>query len=120
MEDGKFYYWRCHGNRAGCGSIGLREDLLKPFIAEVIGMDEFHDAVFGEIVEYIEVNGTLLYFHFSDGSIICRDWEKRRVVPGKKTREVINGSFTPELRKQLSERMKQTWKEKREACSKEK
>ncbi len=120
MEDGKFYYWRCHGNRAGCGSIGLREDLLKPFIAEVIGMDEFHDAVFGEIVEYIEVNGTLLYFHFSDGSIICRDWEKRRVVPGKKTREVINGSFTPELRKQLSERMKQTRKEKREACSKEK
>ena len=39
LEGGKAHYWRCTEKQDGCNAIGFREDLLKPFIANVLGLD---------------------------------------------------------------------------------
>lgn len=55
----------------------LREDVLKPIIAEVLKTDKYDEAVFSEKIEHIEVEGATLHFHSRDGKIISRQWENQ-------------------------------------------
>ena len=54
MKSGKAFYWRC-SERNGCGTVGLREDVLKPFIAETLGIPQFDDAEFERQIDHIDV-----------------------------------------------------------------
>jgi DNA invertase Pin-like site-specific DNA recombinase len=126
-ESGKAYYWRC-SERDGCETVGLREDILKPFIADVLGIAEFEDNIIDARIDYIDViSATEMLFHFKDGSEVSKAWEqpKRTGRPWTdeqraKFKESIKGAYTPERRQQMSEHMKQLRKERGNAWRKEK
>lgn len=74
---GAYHYWRCP-KRDGCTLFSLREDFLKPFIAEVMGTAEFDEEAFKERMDYIAVlPSRRLEFHFKDGRITSRIWERK-------------------------------------------
>lgn len=126
-ESGKAYYWRC-AERNGCGTVGLREDVLKPFIAETLGIAEFDDGKFDRQIDHIDVlSDAEMVFHFKDGRTVSRAWEqpKRTGRPWTdeqraKFRESIKGRYTPEIRQQMSEHMKQLRKERGKEWRREK
>ena len=126
-ESGKAYYWRC-AERDGCGTVGLREDVLKPFIAETLSIAEFDDGEFDRQIDHIDVlSAAEMVFLFKDGRTVNRTWEqpKRTGRPWTdeqraKFKESIKGRYTPEIRQQMSEHMKQLRKERGKAWCKEK
>ena len=125
-ESGKAFYWRC-AERDGCGTVGLREDVLKPFISETLGIAEFDDGEFEKQIDYIDVlSATEMVFHFKDGRTVSRKWEQPKRVgrpwtdeQRAKFKESIKGRYTPEVRQQMSEHMKQLRKERGKAWRKE-
>jgi site-specific DNA recombinase len=126
-ESGKAFYWRC-AERNGCGTVGLREDVLKPFIAETLGIPEFDDAEFEKRIDHIDVlSASEMVFHFKDGGTVGRTWVQPKRVgrpwtdeQRTKFKESIKGAYTPERRQQMSEHMKQLRKERGKAWRKEK
>lgn len=126
-KDGKAFYWRCAEHNC-CETIGLREDILKPLIAEVLGIKEFDDTEFENQIDHIDVlSAHEIVFHFKDGMTVSRTWEQPKRVgrpwteeQRAKFKESIKGSYTPERRQQMSEYMKQLRKERGKAWRKEK
>lgn len=126
-ESGKAYYWRC-AEHNGCGTIGFREDLLKPFISETIGTTEFSDSEFDRQIDHIDVLSTSeMVFYYKDGRTVKRTWEQPKRIgrpwtdeQRAKFKESMKGRYTPEVRQQMSEHMKQLRKERGKAWRKEK
>ena len=86
---GKHHYWRC-SKRDGCDTVGLREDFLKPLLADVLGIAEFDDNVFKEQIDHIDVlSATDLMIYFKDGRKISRIWESK-TKRGEKSAENSN------------------------------
>ena len=117
-KSGDKKYWRCSEHK-GCDTIGLREERLKAMAAEVLGLGEFDADVFSERIDHIDVvSATKIVFHFKDGNVVRRKWiildqhgkpwTEEKLV---KFRDSIKGTYTPERRKQISERMKNHRKE---------
>lgn len=126
-ESGAAHYWRC-AERNGCGTVGLRDDVLKSFIAGTLGIPEFDDAEFEKQIDHIDVlSATEMVFRFKNGDTLSRTWKKPKKV-GKpwtdeqraKFKESVKGRYTAEKRQQMSEHMKQIRKERGEHWRKEK
>ena len=125
-KTGKHHYWRCV-DRNGCGTVGLREDLLKPILAEILGLAEFDENIFKEQIDHIDVlSASEMVICFKDGRKINHTWiqSKREGKPWTeeqraKFRESTKGLYTPERRKKMSEHMKQVRKERGKAWRKE-
>ena len=102
-ESGKAHYWRC-AEQNGCGTVGLRDDVLKTFIAEALGIHEFDNTEFEKQIEHIDIlSATEMVFHFKNGNTLSRIWKKPKKV-GKpwtdeqraKVKESIKGTYTAE------------------------
>ncbi|MDD3524183.1 MAG: recombinase family protein [Candidatus Cloacimonetes bacterium] len=127
-KDGKAYYWRCAEHSNGCKTAGLREDVLKPLFADVLGMAEFDDALFRKKVDYVWVlSETELEMHLMDGTVQVLNYEPpaRKCLPRTEEqkehmRKVMKSKWTPERKAEMSERMKQMRKERGENWRKEK
>ena len=125
-KTGKHHYWRCV-DRNGCGTVGLREDLLKPILAEIIGIADFDEKLFNEQIDHIDVlSASEMVICFKDGRKINHTWiqPKREGKPWTeeqraKFRESTKGLYTPERRKKMSEHMKKVRKERGKAWHKE-
>lgn len=123
----KATYWRC-ADKNGCNTVGLREDLLKPFIAETLGIAEFDESEFERQIDHIDMlSATEMVFRFKDGRTINCTWKPPKRVGSPwtdeqkaKFKESIKSSYTPERRQQMSEHMKQLRKERGNAWRKEK
>lgn len=116
----KLHYWRCAEHSNGCITVGLREDSLKPLIADVMGIPEYDAEKFKNRVEAIYVKDKdLLEFHFKDGRI-----KTTRYVPPERTftprseesrehmRKLMQERWTPEYRAEMSAKMKKIRSEK--------
>jgi len=117
LKSGKVWYWRC-GDHNGCGRTGIKEHELKPIAAEVLGLDEFDDSVFLEQIDHIDVEKDMtLVFYFNDGRVESRQYTMSRVShPCSEKqklhmRELQSKRWTPEKKKEMSEKMKQLRKE---------
>lgn len=73
------------------------------------------------------ISATEMVFHFKDGRTVSRTWEQPKRVgrpwtdeQRAKFKESIKGRYTPEVRQQMSEHMKQLRKERGKAWRKEK
>ena len=110
----KMHYWRCSAHGKGCITIGLREDVLKKQIAEVMGIPEYDADLFKKQIQVIYVKGKdLLEFHFKDGRV-----ETTHYVPPENTftprseesrthmRQLLRERWTPERRQKMSKKMK--------------
>ncbi|MCD8336245.1 MAG: recombinase family protein [Lachnospiraceae bacterium] len=119
-------HWRCSAPEKTCGTVSLREDLLKQMTAEVLGIEQFDDDTFLERIDHISVvSATELVFHMKDGSTVSREWVKpKKTMPPwteerrEKQTQAIRDSFTPERRQAMSEKMKQIRSEKYWASTK--
>lgn len=125
-KDGKFYYWRC-AEKNDCNAKGLREDFLKPQLAEALGMEEWNDESFAEKVEHIDIDGNMLDIVGKDGSVTSMNFkppERGGIHCSEKQKEhmrkLMKERWTPELKQQMSEYMKKLRKERGEAWRKEK
>lgn len=116
----KMHYWRCSAHGKGCITIGLREDVLKKQIAEVMGIPEYDADLFKNQIPVIYVKDKdLLEIHFKDGRV-----ETTQYVPPEKTftprseesrehmRQLMKERWTPEYKAQMSRKMKQIRSEK--------
>ena len=116
----KMHYWRCSAHGKGCITIGLREDVLKKQIAEVMGIPEYDADLFKNQIPLIYVKDKdLLEIHFKDGRV-----ETTQYAPTEKTftprseesrehmRQLMKERWTPEYKAQMSRKMKQIRSEK--------
>ncbi|MEE8807518.1 MAG: recombinase family protein [Lactimicrobium sp.] len=116
----KMHYWRCSNHSNGCITIGLREDVLKKQIAEVMGIPEYDADLFKNQIPLIYVKDKdLLEIHFKDGRV-----ETTQYAPPEKTftprseesrehmRQLMKERWTPEYKAQMSRKMKQIRSEK--------
>ena len=116
----KMHYWRCSAHGKGCITIGLREDVLKKQIAEVMGIPEYDADLFKNQIPLIYVKDKdLLEIHFKDGRV-----ETTQYAPPEKTftprseesrehmRQLMKERWTPEYKAQMSRKMKQIRSEK--------
>lgn len=75
-----YYIWTCQtksqkGTKA-CGSKNIPEKMLQKVCAEVMGLDEFDEDVFGQQIEEIIVIGAdTLTFRFYDGHEVTTKWQ---------------------------------------------
>ena len=126
-EGGKMRYWRC-AEHNGCDTVGLREDLLKVMISEVLDTEDFDEGVFRERIDRIDVlSASEIVFCLKDGTAVSREWIPPERVgrpwtdeQREKFRESVKDAYTPERRQQMSEHMKQLRKERGKAWRKEK
>ena len=127
-EDGKFYYWRCAEHGQGCKTIGMREDYLKQQLAKALDEKEWNDAVIQEKVDHINVSaGNLLQIIMKDGSNIDMTFfaPKKKCRPKTEEekahmRRLMKERWTPELKQQMSNYMKNLRKERGDKWRKEK
>lgn len=118
-------YWRC-AEHNGCDTVGLREDLLKAMISEVLDTEDFDEGVFRERIGHIDVlSASEIVFCLKDGTAVSREWIPPERVgrpwtdeQREKFRESIKDAYTPERRQQMSEHMKQLRKERWKAWRK--
>jgi site-specific DNA recombinase len=104
----KARHWRCPPHN-DCGHSGLEENLLKSISADVLGIDEFDEAVFTDKVDRITViSNEELAFHLKDGSEITQQWQFKRRQP----------AWSEERKQRQSEKMIQVWREKHEQSAK--
>lgn len=116
----KMHYWRCSAHGKGCITVGLREDVLKTQIAEVMGIPEYDADLFKKQIQVIYVKDKdLLEIHFKDGRV-----ETTQYVPPEKTltprseesrehmRQLMKERWTPEYKAQMSSKMKKIRSEK--------
>lgn len=102
--------------------------MLKPFIAETLGIAKYDDDEFDRQIDHIDVvSATEMVFHFKGGRTVSRTWKQPKRVgrpwtdkQRAKFKESIKGRYTPEVRQQMSEQMKQLRKERGKAWRKEK
>lgn len=100
----KARHWRCPPHN-DCGHSGLEENLLKSISADVLGIDEFDEAIFTDKVDRITViSNEELAFHLKDGSEITRQWQFKRRQP----------AWSEERKQRQSEKMIQVWRVKHE------
>ncbi|MBP3818895.1 MAG: hypothetical protein J6H31_11405 [Butyrivibrio sp.] len=95
--------------------------------ADVLGITEFDENIFKDKIDHIDIfSASELVFCFKNGKMVSRTWEQPKRV-GKpwtekqraKFKKSIQKSYTPEIRKQMSEHMKQLRKERGKAWRKE-
>lgn len=126
-ENGYAYYWRCAEHGKGCGTLGMREDILKPILADAVCGGDWDDTVFKDKVDHIGVyDGGEMEIVFKDGTSTkaiyvqpkrgkpCSEEQKEHM------RQVMRERWTPELKEEMSERMKQLRKERGDTWRKEK
>ena len=116
----KMHYWRCSDHSKGCITVGLREDVLKKQIAEIMGISEYDAAAFRKQIQVIYVKDKdLLEFHFKDGRVETTHYvppEKaftpRSEVSREYMRQLMKERWTPEYKAQMSRKMKKIRSEK--------
>ncbi len=121
-------HWRCPTPAKTCGTPSLRDDVLRELSAEVLGLEEFDEEVFLEKIDHISVlAGNELVFHFKDGTSVSREWvtPKKTLPPWTDERRIrqaqtMQGLYTEERRKMMSENMKRIRKERGKNWRKEK
>ncbi|MBR1443939.1 MAG: recombinase family protein, partial [Firmicutes bacterium] len=115
----KLHYWRCSGHGENCRAIGLKEETLKEFISKVMGTESYNADAFKKQVEAIYIKGKSTFeFHFADGTIKTEEYipPARKMPPRSeefkaRMRETMKAKWTPEKKKEMSERMKALRKE---------
>ena len=121
--------------RGGVGELTLidfdaiaESNLNRQIIATIANVGESKVAEFEKRIDHIDVlSATEMVFHFKDGRTVSRTWEQPKRVgrpwtdeQRAKFMESVKGRYTPELRRQMSEHMKQLRKERGKAWRKEK
>lgn len=118
MENRKVSHWRCADHK-GCGTIGIKDHILREICAEVLGQDSFDEDDFLARIDHIMVSApAVLTFHFKDGHTETAEYEhpdvpRPRCSEEKKEhmRQVMKAKWTPEKKERMSETMKQMRKE---------
>ena len=95
--------WYCAApTSVGCSKVGIREDILRELIADVLGLPEFDEELFNQQLAYATVPAdNEIVFHFRDGHEISRTFVQKRQMPRQ----------TEERKKHMSEVMKEKWRE---------
>ena len=95
--NGIYYYWRCKIHGQKCMAVGLRDDILKEIISNIMKTDQFDEPLFLKTFDRIVVKGqNILEFHYKDGEIVETLYEHALINPNlrwNKERKQIKSSF---------------------------
>ena len=102
-----------------CSNKCIHEDTLIQLCEEVLDIKKFDENLFNEKIDHIEIApGGVARFAFKDGHTEEKTYSTKKRMPGwtdeRRERQTvaIRESFTPERRKEMSEKMKQIRSEK--------
>ncbi len=113
------YYLLCRTPAAQCPCNSIKESTLRELTHEVMELDTFDESKMDEQIDHISIADMTVTFHFKNGQIKQRTYEKKKVgrpwteEQKEKAAKSIRASWTPERRQEMSERMKQIRKEKK-------
>ncbi len=101
--------WVCKTKKkigcSACQAVSIREEKLKEVSAEVLGLTEFDKDIFEEQIESVIMDDKdTIHFNFFDGIVVTKKWKST----------LIKDTWTQERREKMSERMKKSWKEKKD------
>lgn len=116
-------YWRCCKS---CGNTGIKQSTMETLVSEVLGLDTFSEERMDAQIEKAVIKDGTVTFHFKDGHTECQSYEeKKRGAPHTEEykqhmRQLMKERWTPEVKRQMSESMKNLRKERGKAWQKEK
>ena len=95
--NGIYYYWRCKSHGQKCMAVGLRDDILKEIISNIMQTECFDENLFLQTIDCIAVNEQgILECHYKDGQVIETLYEHPSINPNlrwSKERKQTQGSF---------------------------
>ena len=95
--NGIYYYWRCKIHGQKCMAVGLRDDILKEIISNIMQTECFDENLFLQTIDCIAVNEQgILECHYKDGQVIETLYEHPSINPNlrwSKERKQTQGSF---------------------------
>lgn len=104
---GFYYYWRCGIHGEQCKAMGLRDDILKEIISDLMGTEQFDDERFLELFDHITVKGeTVLELYYKDGRSTEILYKHQAINPNLRWSKERKQSQSEILKKQNKERMK--------------
>ena len=75
------YSWGCRTGKQKCGIRWIREDEVKRVAAKALGLDEFDEKMFTELVDHITMlSNDELTIHYKDGREQTVNWNSKRTI----------------------------------------
>jgi len=102
--------WHCAAPAGVCDNVSIKDATMKALVADVLGLDAFDEASMDKQIEYAQMHGNTVTFHFRDGHDDDRSFKDKH--HGTK--------WTAERREKQCQALKACWTDERRAAMSEK
>ena len=102
--------WYCSAPTGVCNKASIKDTTMKALVTDVLGLNTFNEADMDNQLEYAQVLGNTVTFHFRDGHEKVRDFKDKR--HGTK--------WSAERREKQCLALKASWTDERRAAASEK
>ena len=111
--------WYCSAPTGVCDKVAIKDSTMKTLVTEVLGLNAFDESAMDKQIEYAQVLGNTVTFHFRDGHEETSSFAEKRhgtkwsAERHKKVCQALKASWTDERRAAASEKMKTIRSEKK-------
>jgi len=98
--------WYCSAPTGVCDKVSIKDATLKTLVVDVLGLNSFDEAIMDKRLEYAQVLGNSVTFHFRDGHEIVKSFKDKR--HGTK--------WSAERREKQCQALKASWTDERRAA----
>lgn len=102
--------WHCAAPAGVCDNVSIKDANMKTLVADALGLNDFDEASMDKQIEYAQMNGNTVTFHFRDGHEDERNYKDKH--HGTK--------WTAERREKQCQALKACWTADRRAAMSEK
>lgn len=99
--------WYCSAPTGVCDKVSIKDATMKTLVVDVLGLDVFDETAMDKHIEYAQVLGNTVTFHFRDGHEEVRNFKDKR--HGTK--------WTAERREKQCQALKASWTDERRAAA---
>ena len=96
--------WHCSAPTGVCDKVAIKDKTMKTLVADVLGLDVFDETAMDKHIEYAQVLGNTVSFHFRDGHEEVRNFKDKRhgtkwsADRHERMRQALKASWTDERR----------------------
>ena len=110
--------WYCSAPTGVCDKVAIKDSTMKTLVVDVLGLDSFDEAIMDKRLEYAQVLGNSVIFHFRDGLEVVKSFKDKRhgtkwsAERREKQCQALKASWTDERRAAVSEKKRKSRSEK--------
>ena len=111
--------WYCSAPAGVCDKVSIKDTTMKTLVTDVLGIDYFDEAIMDKRLEYAQVLGNSVTFHFRDGLEVVKSFKDKRhgtkwsAERREKQCQALKASWTDERRAAVSEKKRKSRSEKK-------